>query len=200
MALMEAATAPLHPDLVDYVDLTGPIPMITHPLYHSFYAAPGWVNASYEHALERVARAAERRDWAGVVFTYARPYRAQVAHVLWALHEDFPTKIWRDVWVDSENINQCLPIWEEVFDRTEGTDWMTEEERAALAALPDTLTVWRGECDDGGYSWTTSKKVAMFFANRGINGATGKVSRRRVRRDSVWAYLLSRQEQEVLIK
>ena len=51
-------------------------------------------------------------------------------------------------------------------DRPERYAIMTENERAVLADLPDEVTVWRGDTDDPGWSWTLKREVAEWFARQ----------------------------------
>jgi hypothetical protein len=126
-------------------------------------------------------------------------------------------QIARSVWMDCENIPQTLSLWKMVFllSRHErlyettsqsnvqppllGEGWMTAEDLAAYAELPQTLTVYRGECNDGGISWTTDRKVAKFFAHRNINESTGRVLKRKIQKNAIFAYFTSRSESEVLL-
>ena len=201
---MPLAELPLGPELAAcvYTPTGAGLPMIAHPLVHTFLTIPAWANASLRAKRRAVNEARAAQDWCAVVFLHERPYRAETANELWQDAEGFDSaewaRLWREVWVDSENINQNLALWGNVFIETTGADWMDDDERMALAALPETLTVYRGECADGGWSWTTSEKVARFFANRGVNESTGNVYRGKIRRDDVFAYLLSRNENEIL--
>lgn len=118
----------------------------------------------------------------------------------------------RSVWMDCENIPQVLDLWALLFsisfyDALEsevspsplGRMWMSEQDFKEFAELPQTMTIYRGECNDGGISWTRSKKTAEFFARRPFNESTGKVSKRRVHKSQVFAYFTGRNEQEVIL-
>jgi hypothetical protein len=79
---------------------------------------------------------------------------------------------------------------------------MDEAERAALAALPDPLRVFRGfSLDDHerGFSWTISRELAEWFAQRfALLGGEARVASGLIAKAKVIAYLSSRNEDEVL--
>jgi hypothetical protein len=99
---------------------------------------------------------------------------------------------------------------------------MSEEERKAFEALPDPVQVFRGFHRDGGergFSWTTDREMAEWFAqvfNRGPKwyrrpgsepdapllwgdpGGVPRVASGTVAKRDVLAYLLEREESEVL--
>ena len=73
----------------------------------------------------------------------------------------------------------------------------------ALAALPEQVEIFQGHTHrrDDGWSWTTERAVAVWFAHRFalLEGARPRLSRAFVSRSNVTAYLLSRGESEVLV-
>jgi len=106
----------------------------------------------------------------------------------------------RSVWTDSENISQNLSEWHRIWHHTEdGSLWMDRTASKKVAALPRNVTLWRGECEDGGWSWSLSRKVASFFALRGINGSKGIVTKAVIPRELVYTYFGQRKEQEVIV-
>jgi hypothetical protein len=75
---------------------------------------------------------------------------------------------------------------------------MTPGDLAALGALPDRLTVYRGGHRDRvreGHSWTTDATVAAWFAE----SVGGIVVSRRIRKSQVIACFTDRQEGEVVL-
>ena len=180
--------------------------MIAHPLCHTLYSGvPGLHNKQLKYAKERLKRAENENDWPIYVFTHERPYRTEAfdrlltaRHI--SLHEASACALLSEVWVDSENHHQCLPFWARMFRGSQGWNWMSDDEHDAFNQLPSEIEIWRGECDDGGYSWTRDEKIAKFFANRGINESTGKVSHGWIAKPFVFAYLMGRNEEEILIK
>lgn len=77
---------------------------------------------------------------------------------------------------------------------------MNQEEKAFFDDLPDEFTVYRGQDKhwlDIGWSWTLSKDVAQFFADRGVN--EGVVLTMNIKKTDVIAYFNDREEQEIVI-
>ena len=97
-------------------------------------------------------------------------------------------------------INQ--DAWREIIEEY-GLD-INEKERAVFNALPDTITVYRGYCDEHGtkegFSWTMDRAVAERFVNG--HGFAPKphtnptIVERVVSKQDVWACLLDREEVE----
>jgi hypothetical protein len=206
---------PLDPELVPYVDEDGPFgAMLKHPLVFDMTGVtfPGQANKQLRYKKAALAKAHERKDWNTVVYLHERPYRADA---LLALVRERGDEIsdedyWDlvgDVWVDSENIWQNEETWEELLgsDRPGREHMMDEEEQAALAALPDTLTVYRGcwaEVNEDGLSWTTDRAKAGWFAKRFADAheQTPIVLVAEVDKANVVAHFLGRGESEVVVK
>jgi hypothetical protein len=160
-----------------------------------------------EQKMEQVRVAVDKGYWDQYIWLHERPYRASALRDLWTspyLQADIDDamfgKLCRMVWVDSENINQNIDFWLAVFREIDGKHWMEEKEKNALDKFHWPITIYRGECEDGGVSWSLCKKVAQFFANRGIHNSTGVVTTSTAKRDDVYAYLTSRNEDEIIIK
>lgn len=101
------------------------------------------------------------------------------------------------VWTDSENINQYLDAWAALFS---GPGFLLGD-RNEWQALPETVTIYRAGIDDGGWSWTTDRAVAEFFAQRFREpGDELPVMRATCRRDDMFGYITRRSESEVLIR
>ena len=180
-------------------------------LHHRFYVA-----VRYSPSMNPLINESVRRKsiyarelwnagrWSSWVFLHERGYRPGALQSL--LYEevmepgdsDFADLV-LDVWTDTENIPQCLDLWEEVWDGVCGAQCMSEEDATEFDKLPEELQLWRGVCDDGGWSWTLSESVARFFADRGLNGSTGEVVGRTVRKDQIMWYTNQRGEQEVFL-
>jgi hypothetical protein len=200
---------PLHPDLVPYTRVSHELGTVVlhHPLVIEVFCDPimyAMINKRYAHKREAIRVALDKCDWPGYVVMHERPYRVgalnrllDLGHLTWA--DDNTAHLCQDVWVDSENIHDHLKFWRQAFRLTDGHQWMSPAERAEFDALPDVLRIYRGECNDGGVSWTRSKAVAKFFANRGVNESTGVVSSGYVDKRNVFAYLTRRGEQEVIV-
>lgn len=113
-------------------------------------------------------------------------------------------------WQRCDNISQCR---QELEDETpfdfliqEPIEWrdrmMDDEERAALAALPDIVTIYRG-CyanNKNGLSWTLRREVAERFPfhHRYTQEGQPLLIRATIARDQILALKLDRTEQEVI--
>ena len=209
--LKALAEEPLCDELAACVyDSEGFGPMLKHPLVFSVpLSLPGLANRALVQKRAALARAIEAEDWHSVVFLHERPYRVEalidyvtghdedgVALPLMAADLD-GRELAASVWVDSENIPQCMDDWTALFAST--SLWLgDEDEQEAFAALPDPIPAWRGEIDDGGWSHTTDELVAKFFATRfGANAAITKVL---IPKDKVFGYLTRRGESELLVR
>ena len=180
----------------------GPLgPMIGHPLVHTLTVVSGLANKMLQYKREALAEAEADNNWSRWVFLHERPYRCDAllnVRTKGCRPDEFAA-IAAEVWVDSENIPQYLNQWRFIFKSTGGHWWMDAGERECLAGLPDQFVVYRGECEDGGFSWTLSFDVAKFFATRGTNNSTDVITKGVVRKRDVFAYLGRRSEEEVLV-
>lgn len=215
--LMADKNATLHPDLVPYMEESGPLnlPMLRHPLVYSIpFTLPGLVNRQYEYKREALAEAIEKEDWHSVVFLHERAYRlrALIDYVTGRNEDGVPLSLAYcgpatrdlacDVWVDSENIQQNIDDWRALFDNGEVPFLGTPEEQAAFDALPR-RTVHGTECikayrggSVGDWSWTTDREIAEFFARRSglhVRGYQIPVA-------DVFGYLIRRHESELLVR
>jgi hypothetical protein len=182
---------------------------IKHPFVNELYFGPALharYNAQFEYKQKATAKACADRQWHAVVFITERPWRFE--RLLDIADEMTDAEFWTlvsDVWQDSENIRENQDEWDELLrtDRPGREHMMTDEERAALAALPDRITVYQGHTDerDDGWSWTTDEATARFFARRfaDFESATGIVTEAVINKSDVTAYLLGRNEFEILI-
>ncbi len=207
---------PLHPDLAPFLQEWERLPgsqMIHHKLvislpHHDLQNA--WVNQAYVHKLKAVEEAIAESNWAKYVFLHERPYRIDA--LMEAIHDlgaDDPEVVWpliASAWVDCENINECYNEWWDLLDldMPRRELMMDDDERAALAALPDSITVYRGMGDRdavSGMSWTTDRKKAQWFARRfaGFNGRTPIMATGVVEKKKVVAHFLGRGESEIVV-
>ncbi len=100
-------------------------------------------------------------------------------------------------------------IWLELFasSRPHRQLLMDAEERAVLAVLPDTLTVYRGGVSAEGLSWTLEKDKARFFAesfavispSRGYPQEEHCVFKGTVPKEEVCAYLNKNGDEEIVV-
>lgn len=90
-----------------------------------------------------------------------------------------------------------------LFQCIDRRDIMTPQDRAALDAMPDTLTIYRGCGDEEtrggryGLSWTDNRAIAEFFAFR-YNDQGRAVVQTTVNRSDVLAYFSTRGESELI--
>lgn len=206
----------LHPDLVPHLTTTdgaAPMACLHHPLIVSVPYSPQlnkMLNAQYAHKTAALSKAFQAGDRNAFVYLHERHYRIQALHHIigsgW-LHD--PANYWplvASVWTDSENIWQNLQLWRQLWSRhaTNRHEAMDDNERAALEALPETITIFRGVRDPShfkGLSWTTDEAKAHWFANRFSspnNGLTPRVIRGRIHKRHVLAHFLNRGESEIV--
>ena len=201
---------PLHPDLQDYYTTDGSLgPCLRHPLvYHVMGVMPGLANAQYAAKKAKAHAAKQEGDWHSYVFLHERPWRLDA--VLDIVGDARLTDIdyWTllgQVWTDSENIWQVLDGWRNLLasHRAGREHLMTAEEQAAHAALPETVTVYRGAVagrNEAGLSWTLDRAKAAWFSGRRMEGKgrpvvlTGTVAKA-----DVLAFFQDRGEDEVLV-
>lgn len=184
--------------------------MIAHPLVHDVFYTP-LMNAMYNEQLhgkrDRVQAALDAEDWHGFVFLHERPYRAEVLWSCEADIEDYEVygELVRAVWMDSENIWQHIEMWEDLltgFEDIRGVTMMDDDEKTALDAMPDILTVYRGYTYELGWSWTLDAHKARWFAVRfaGQDGVpAAKVAKGKVHKELIVAYLTGRGEEEIVV-
>lgn len=199
----------LHDDLAPWIEQGDTFPMLRHPLVYSVPYFPGMnhhLNRLYEHKTSSLTRASESGDWDTYVFLHERPWRISAFVTIQDRIDD--STYWQllsSIWTDSENIRQNPEVWEALLgsDRPRRANLMNPTEQLALDALPETITVYQGHTDErsDGWSWTTDREVAIWFANRfaGMERAEPRVTTATVPKDAVLAYLLGRNEQEILV-
>lgn len=173
----------LHPDLKPYL-LTGEgsldLPILAHPLVHHVLPTNGIANRVYAQKKAALDEAIEAEDWETVIHLHERPYRCE-ALIEFGLGrdeydvplsvKDFPhlREITAWVWTDSENIHQHVDDWAAIFAGHEPGEPLLLGDQEAFDALPThegRIEVWRGDCNDGGWSWSTDRKIAEFFCAR----------------------------------
>ena len=120
----------------------------------------------------------------------------------------------REVWTGAEVVLPDKQIWLRLLQwrRPEREHLMTESERVDLAAMPDTLEIWRGcghESAVQGLSWTLDPAQAAFFTDyacgskrQDIVGQSG-TKRHHVKatccKSDVLAYFTTRNESEIVV-
>jgi hypothetical protein len=203
-------TAPceLRPELADCIVEMRIGPMIKHPYVNDIYVPQmnARYNKQYEYKVQAVAKALVDERWDTYIMLHERPWRFEALTNIADSLTDI--EFWDAVclvWMDSENIRQHQDEWDELLrsDRPGRENMMDDEERAALAALPDVIDVYQGHTDerDDGWSWTTDRNKAIWFGHRFANleQAEARMTTGMVRREDITAYLLGRGESEVLV-
>ena len=108
-------------------------------------------------------------------------------------------KILSFLWTDSENIFQNKELWDDLLkDKTNSRFFMSKNDLNFFNSLKNEFMVYRGYTHwENGYSYSLDKERAVFFANR--FGQNGKVKEMLVKKEDVFAYTNSRQENEIVI-
>lgn len=196
---------PLAPELAACLH-QGSLPTLKHPLVFSIPYHPalnGVLNASLAAKRKALAKAIDSGDFRSAIFLHERPYRFSAFTALMGGMSD------RDYWgllgtiyVDSENLHEVDNLRGLMAaDRGERHWIMTEEERNALATLPDLVPVWKGVHKgyrwDSDWSFTTSRAVALWFARR-FNLPQKTLLQGFVEKQHVAAYFTRRGEAEIL--
>lgn len=204
---------PLLPELEPYLSThkSGTFRVLSHPLMVQAPYHPA-LNAVYNEQYRSMSEDAEaklaRGDYVGWVWRHARPYRVDAFEKIAAKlsDEDYWTAL-AELLLDSENLWQWgTPRLRRLLEapRPGRTDWMMDdEERATLAALPETVTVYRGydRTNKLGWSWTTDRDKAAWFARRfaTVRGSRPRIATATVPRANVLAYFRGRGESEVFV-
>lgn len=211
-----AREEPLHPDLVPYLSDGTFGPHISHRLVHEMFVINGHVNRTYLRKIELLKEMEAAHDWFSIIsLLIERPYRCEalIDYVLGRDEEGNPLPVtsltdpeMRDlvafVWTDSENIHQHVDDWLAITDGHVPGEPLLFGDQPAFDALPldsqGRLEVWRGDCNDGGWSWTIDRRVAEFFCKRWDENNDllhGFVDKR-----YVFGYLTNRSETEVMVR
>ena len=167
-----------------------------------------------EHRAELLREAKRAADWYEFIFLHDRPARpGALMEIRAAIKHD--AEYWsrvRDVWEDAEIPSEAESLWRDLLTAPrarreammhDGGDW---DEPWLLSLLPDPVPVFRGfngpDDDDGqGFSWTTDRVKAEWFARRlgRVREGWPRIAVGTVDKANVIAYLLERDEDEVLV-
>ncbi len=121
----------------------------------------------------------------------------------------------REVWIMNETSMPHLDLWCRLFrsKRSQRQLLMQPEEHAALAQMPDEVTIWRGagqEAGIRGLSWTLNEERARFFADYscgprrghltpGWQGTKPMVAKAICRKNDILGYFTDREEAEIVV-
>lgn len=204
----------LDDELKEYLEVDSSLGvLLRHPLiYHVpfFSGMEGLANRQLEAKKARIKRLVAEGDYRGVIVLHERPYRLAcfLEHRHSMTSEDYwSTLAW--IWADSENIPQNWGAWLMLLtsDRRGREFFMSSNDWMAFYQLDDEITVYQGVSETLGdthaeygseeISWSTSEKVAQFFAGR-FNGS-GEITSKVVKKAEIFAYLTERGEEEIML-
>ena len=139
-----------------------------------------------------------------------KPYRIQILQITAGIY-DFNgeyEKILRDAWTSTEYPHQAkVESLIALFDKADPAKLMDDEEKAVLARLPDTFTVYRGYSETQvkagytkrrGLAWTVEKKMAAWFATR-WNHKDPRLAEATACKSDVYMYTNCRGEREMVL-
>lgn len=198
---------PLCDELLFYYSNDGKFPRVQHPLvysvpHHNQYNA--LLNYQLKERIKRRDSLLGEGDYEGYVFVHEKPFRLNAFLMIAdSIKED--ARYWEllgEVWVNSENIWQNIRDWKRALksNRADKHKFMSEKDYEVYQNLPEDITVYRGYAPEGtkyGMSFTLSLEQATWFATRWK--AQGMVFRKQIKKDDVFAYINSRNEQEIII-
>lgn len=197
----------LHKDLVEYLEEGSMFPMLRHPLIFCvpyFEGMNAITNKRYVELKKRVKECLDNGKYDNYIWLHERPYRLQAfVEVMDKLKDKEYWERLRSIWTDSENIYQNQSYWKIVLsaDKKNKESFMTDEDQKFFNDLPEELTVYRG-CVEGlneeGFSYTTEREEAEWFSKR-FSKRGGKVVERTIKKNEVFAYTNSRDENEIII-
>lgn len=210
----------LHEDLQAHLRTPSPFGENTVMLHHPLMIDIGpmekydstfldLINRRYQFARQAVDAAFQAGDWSRYVFRHERPYRLEaLLRAAEAGLRGDPAAFWplvASVWIDTENVREMFDEWVELWgsDVPERARVMDEDEQAALAALPETVEVYRGVGHAAavrGLSWTTDHDKAVWFAQRfaADQRRAPYLAYGRVAKADVLAHFLGRAESEIV--
>lgn len=203
-----AEAEPLLPELKPYVFADGDWVILHHPLVISvpyIEHLNAHYNKQFRYKKQRLRSAKSEGDWSTYINLHERPYRIEAFSDV----EEYMTngEYWSllaEVWTDSENIRQNPEEWEYhlLSGRPSIKSMMSEEEAEELDSLPDVITLYQGHTDirDDGWSWTTDRGIAEWFARRFamLEKAAPMLTTAEVNKSDIHAYLTRRGEKEII--
>lgn len=196
----------LDPELAEFYTEGEPFPMIRHPLVYSIMHHPimnKQVNLSLKHKKERIAELEAAGEFDKIIGYYERPYRIDA----FAKYSESMTdeQYWKTlgwIWTDTENFHQNADSWREALTshRPGSNSMMDEDDLAFFESLPEEVTIYRGQSKKyaPGWSWTTVKATAVWFAKR-FQKEDSFVYTGRVKKTSILAAFVGRGESEVVV-
>jgi hypothetical protein len=165
-------------------------------------------NSYYNNQLmrkkERLKEFENNKEFESYLFLIEKPFRVTFFSDLVKQNKikKFSKKYWKifsSLWTGSENIFQNKELWDDLLkDRTNSHYFMSKKDLKFFNSLENEFIVYRGYTHwENGYSYTLDKERAIWFANR--FGQNGKVKEMLVKKEDVFAYTNSREENEIII-
>jgi hypothetical protein len=201
---------PLNEELKTYLVNSSLGQSLKHPLVFDVphFTQLAWrSNDMLEYKRKALAKARKEKDWHTVIWLHERPYRVEALKQITSLISN--REYWEllgMVFTDTENFWQHSRDWAELLSsaRPHRYQFMTEEEQAEFAELPETLEIYRGFNGYGkklSWSWTLDKNIAWFFAHRlsRLNGKPPTVATGTVSKQNVIGFLGRRSETEIVV-
>lgn len=201
----------LDPELAPYVgESSSGWRYLKHPLVFDILYAEHLnkrLNKQLAYKKRALQEAKESKEWHTYVYLHERPYRSEAfMRIMTELSDREYWTLLSSVWIDSENLHE----WTEMTTRILLTMprpgrrkyMMSASDKRLFMRMPDTITVYRGHHghNEEGWSWTTDKRKAEFFARRLIpEDEPGYINKGRVQKSKVLAYLTDRNESEVIV-
>lgn len=116
----------------------------------------------------------------------------------------FWSEFW-NIWQSSENLHEdeayFVDLIEHGLQLGSSLVGLDEDEQDRLAKMADKITVYRGSVDfnQEGYSWTTDRDKAKWFAGRSFGSTARVLLRGTVNKSDILAFLAGRGESEIVI-
>lgn len=196
----------------------GPLSIFNNSLGIRFEISDGdraRIRDGIEQAVNDAGRSLKKRDFDFYLRKFSSEVRLNGLLAIEGLLTD--AEYWpllSGVWQTAETIHHAKRHWKRLLfcNRPYRQMMMNDAERKELAAMPDTLTIYRGFTHKGGwkgFSWTLDRKRADFFATLGnglrreIYGLAGgrmrSVATAKCCKGDVTALFNGRKEAEIVI-
>lgn len=161
-------------------------------------------NKQFIRKQERLKEFENDKNFESYLFLMEKPFRVKSFSELVKQNKikRLSKKYWKILsflWTDSENIFQNKELWDDLLkDKTNSHFFMSKKDLNFFNSLENEFMVYRGYTHwENGYSYSLDRERAVFFANR--FGQNGKVKEMLVKKEDVFAYTNSRQENEIVI-
>lgn len=200
----------LVPALVDYLEEGTVYKMLRHPLV---YAVPytesmnAYYNLVYKTKHEAAQKLLRERNLLAYLMCFENPHKLTALHDYVVNYDVDDNKLyWEAVlntWISVDNSYQNREEWLELWtmeDKGSPLQIMSEEEVEQFAALPETITIYRGFMYmEGlqGLSWSLDFDQATWFAKRYGKGIP-RVACAEIKKSDV-LFLVDSSEREVIV-